>query len=95
MAIGIHTEATFEATIEQSLTEDGGYCKGFSKDFNSEQGIFPSYVISFLENSQPRQWEKISKIHGEEVSDKVIRRLLQEMDLKFLTNSTILESLQT
>ena len=82
MAKGIHTELTFETAIELSLLEDGGYVKGYSKDFDAQLGIFPKYVIEFLKNSQPQQWEKLSNIHKEAVETKVIQRLLKELDLK-------------
>ncbi|MGV8812554.1 MAG: type I restriction endonuclease subunit R [Gelidibacter sp.] len=82
MAKGIHTELTFETAIELSLLEDGGYVKGHSKDFDAQLGIFPKYVIEFLKNSQPQQWEKLSNIHNEAVETKVIQRLLKELDLK-------------
>jgi type I restriction enzyme R subunit len=80
MAKGIHTELTFESAIELSLLEDGGYVKGQSTDFDSELGIFPKYVIEFLKNSQPQQWEKLSNIHKDEVETKVIQRLLKDLD---------------
>ena len=80
MANGIHTELTFEASIEASLLEKGGYVKGFSKDFDPQTGIFPSYVIDFLSQSQPKAWEKISNIHKSDVHQKVINRLLSELE---------------
>ena len=82
MAQGIHTELTFEAAIEAALLEKGGYQQGHSEDFDANLGIFPGYVIRFLEVSQPRQWEKIANIHKNEVAKKVIRRLLRELDLR-------------
>lgn len=82
MAKGIHTELTFEAAIELSLLEDGGYVKGYSEDFNADLGIFPKYVIEFLKNSQPKQWDKLANIHKESVETKVIQRLLKELDAK-------------
>ncbi|ALJ04141.1 restriction endonuclease subunit R [Pseudalgibacter alginicilyticus] len=80
MAKGIHTELTFETAIETSLLEDGGYVKGQSTDFNADLGIFPKYVIAFLKNSQPKQWEKLVNIHKDAVENKVIQRLLKELD---------------
>ena len=58
MAKGIHTELTFESAIEISLLESGGYTQGFSEDFDSQLGLFPSYVTHFLKTSQPKAWEK-------------------------------------
>jgi type I restriction enzyme R subunit len=82
MAKGIHTEDTFEEAIETSLLENGGYVKGYSKDFNAHHGVFPKYIIQFLQHTQPKQWYKLSNIHKDDVEDKVIARLLREIDLR-------------
>jgi type I restriction enzyme R subunit len=82
MAKGIHTELTFEAAIEESLLENGGYIKGHSEDFDAQLGIFPKYVIAFIQLSQPTAWDKISNIHKADVANKVIQRLLKELDLR-------------
>jgi type I restriction enzyme R subunit len=82
MAKGIHTEQTFEEAIENSLLEKGGYVRGFSKDFDVQIGMFPSYAIGFIQQSQPKEWTKISGIHKTEVEQKVIQRLLKEIDLR-------------
>lgn len=82
MANGIHTELTFEAAIEQSLLEDGGYVQGHSSDFDAHLGIFPIYVTNFLQDSQPKAWDKITKIHTSNVEQKVIQRLIKELNLR-------------
>ncbi len=82
MAKGIHTEETFEEAIEAKLLVDGGYVKGLSSDFDTRLGLFPSYVVTFLKDSQPKQWEKLVNIHKEDVADKVIQRLVRELDLR-------------
>ena len=82
MANGIHTELTFEAAIELSLLEDGGYVKGHSTDFNADLGVFPKYVIEFLKTSQSKQWDKLANIHKDAVETKVMQRLLKELDSK-------------
>jgi len=78
----IHTEDTFEANIETALIEHGGYVQGHSKDFDADLGIFPSYVVQFLEHSQPKQWAKITNIHKGDVNSKVLHRLLRELELR-------------
>jgi len=82
MAEGIHTEHTFEAAIEESLLNHGGYIKGFSPDFNPDLGLFPTYITEFLKTSQPKEWTKISNIHKSDVEKKVVDRLLKELDLR-------------
>ena len=80
MSKTIHTEDTFEAAIEASLLENGGYIKGHSQDFEAKLGLFPSYIIHFLQTSQPTLWDKIVNIHKDNVEQKVIQRLLKELD---------------
>lgn len=80
MANGIHTESTFETAIETSLIENGGYVKGNSQEFDAQLGIFPAYVIQFLKDSQPKSWDKIANIHKSDVEQKVIQRLLKDLD---------------
>lgn len=82
MAKGIHTELTFEEAIEASLLSNGGYVKGDSKDFDAQLGLFPSYIIDFLKDTQPKQWDKLSTIHKDDVETKVIQRLIRELDLR-------------
>jgi type I restriction enzyme R subunit len=80
MAKGIHTEQTFEEAIESNLLEHGGYVKGSSTDFDVKLGLFPSYIINFLKQSQPKAWEKITNFHKDEVEKKVLQRLVKEIE---------------
>jgi len=80
MSKGIHTELTFEEAIETSLLENGGYIKGYSQGFDAKSGLFPSYIIQFLQTSQPALWSKIVNIHKDHVEQKVMQRLLKELD---------------
>jgi type I restriction enzyme R subunit len=82
MAKGIHTELTFEASIEESLLDFGGYSKGLSTDFDPQLGLFPSYITDFLKTSQPVAWNKLANVHKDEVEKKVIQRLVKEIDLR-------------
>ena len=77
----ITSENTFETAIEQSLVNHGGYEKGDSSDYIPSLGMFKTDVINFLKQSQHRNWEKISEIHGNEVENRVIQRIYKEMDL--------------
>ena len=74
-------EHTFETAIEQSFITSGGYTKGNSKEYIPSLGMFKTDVINFLKQSQPKEWNKISQIHGDEVENRVIQRLYKEMDL--------------
>ncbi len=82
MTQGIHTEHTFESAIESALLNNGGYTKGNSDDFDTHLGLFPKYITDFLKESQPKEWDKITITHKEDVEKKVISRLVKEIDLR-------------
>lgn len=80
--MSITTENTFETALVQSLTEHGGYTEGNAPDYSPELGMFKYEVIKFLQESQPKRWEKISAIHGADADNRVIQRLYKELDLR-------------
>lgn len=81
MSKKIHTEETFEAAIEQHLLESG-YTQGDANNYDAERALDPSTLFSFLQKTQPKKWEKISKIHGTAVEQKLLQRLVKELDLR-------------
>ncbi len=80
--MSITTENTFETALVQRLIEQGGYTEGNSPDYSPELGMFKYEVIKFLQESQPKRWEKISAIHGADADNRVIQRLYKELDLR-------------
>lgn len=82
MAKGIHTEDTFEAAIETALIESGGYIKGDSNNYDASLALDPTTLFTFIKDTQPKKWEKIEKIHGASVEQKILNRLTKEIDLR-------------
>jgi type I restriction enzyme R subunit len=82
MAKGIHTERTFEAAIETALIENGDYIKGDRDNYDAALALDPETLFTFLQTTQPKKWEKISKIHGASVKQKLLNRLTKEIDLR-------------
>lgn len=80
--MSITIEDTFEWALLQSLVEYGGYTAGDSKEYNPDLGLFINEVITFLQESQPRKWERIASIHGVDAENRVIQRLYNEMNLR-------------
>jgi len=78
----ITTENTFESAIVQSLIENGGYSQGNAPDYSPELGLFKYEVLKFLQDTQPKNWQKISAIHGDNVDNRIIQRIYKEMDLR-------------
>ena len=78
-----HTkEEAFETAIVASLTEQGGYEEGHAEEYSPELGFFKAEVLSFLHATQPREWERITAIHGDDAENRVIQRMFKEMDLR-------------
>ncbi|NUQ23727.1 MAG: type I restriction endonuclease subunit R [Saprospiraceae bacterium] len=78
----ITTEHTFESALVESLITEGGYTQGNAQDYSPELGMFKNEVIHFLQQSQPKRWEKIAAIHGADADNRVIQRLYKELDLR-------------
>lgn len=78
----ITSENTFETAIIQSLIENGGYMQGNAPDYSPELGLFKYEIIKFLQDTQPKNWKKISAIHGDNVDNRIIQRIYKEMDLR-------------
>ncbi|GMT46899.1 MAG: type I restriction endonuclease subunit R [bacterium] len=78
----ITSENAFETAIIQSLIETGGYSEGNAGGYSPELGMFKAEVLQFLKDTQGRQWEKLSAIHGSDVENRIIQRLYKEMDLR-------------
>ncbi|WP_066829627.1 type I restriction endonuclease subunit R [Rufibacter ruber] len=82
MAIGIHTEQTFEEAIEDYLIDQGGYTKGDRLSFNKDLAFDEKVVFSFLQSTQPKAWNTLSQIHGAEMEKKLLHRLCKELELR-------------
>ena len=80
--MSITTENTFETAIVESLIENGGYVIGNSNEYSSDLGFFKKDILSFLQNSQPKKWEKLLAIHENEIENRVLQRLYKELDLR-------------
>ena len=78
----ITTEHTFETAIVESLVENGGFTEGNAPDYNPELGMFKYEVLAFLQTAQPKNWQKLSSIHSNDVDNRVIQRLYKEMDFQ-------------
>ncbi len=80
--MSITSENTFETAIIESLLKTGGYTEGNANDYSPELGMFKAEVLHFLRDSQPKQWDKLTAIHGDDVENRLIQRLYKEMDLR-------------
>lgn len=77
----IHTESTFESAIIEHLTSNG-WLEGNQSDFSQDLALDKKAVLSFVQESQPREWEKLKSYYKEDTESKFIQRLFKELDLR-------------
>ena len=73
-------EITFEQEIEYGLIDHGGYIKGNPRDYNREFAIDTKQLFQFLQDSQPVEWEKLCRKHGENVETGFLKKLYRDLD---------------
>jgi len=73
-------EITFENEIENSLIENGGYVKGDPKNYNREYALDTVLLFKFLQNSQPKECEKLVSKHGANAEANFLKKLYKDLD---------------
>ena len=71
-------EYQFEADIETSLLQEGGYVRA-PKTYDRELGLDPVTLFHFIETTQPEMWERYVKTYGEQAQAQLIKRFNQEV----------------
>jgi type I restriction enzyme R subunit len=57
-----YREKKLEEAIEYYLTAYGGYVKGQSSDYNKELALDTNTLLSFIQTTQPKKWNKYQTI---------------------------------
>ena len=72
------SERRFEEEIEYALLKNG-YIKGNPKEYNRELAMDTVEILKFIQETQPHEWELLSRRHGPMVEDNFLRRLDNEL----------------
>jgi type I restriction enzyme R subunit len=76
-------ERHFEDAIEAHLLEHGGYQKSFPANFDATLGLDTSELFTFIDATQPKQWENLLGRYGNDPADAqsgFAKRLASEID---------------
>jgi type I restriction enzyme, R subunit len=74
-----HSEAAFETAIEHHVL--GHDYVAISRDgFDRERAIFPSVVLDFIKDTQPKEWGKLEALHGPKTGEQILTDLCKWMD---------------
>jgi type I restriction enzyme R subunit len=74
-----HSEAAFETVIEQHLLTQG-YVAVARGGFDRERAVFPSVVLDFIKDTQPKEWAKLEALHGPKTGEQILTDLCKWMD---------------
>ncbi|MGA1796200.1 MAG: hypothetical protein ACMUIL_10105 [bacterium] len=78
MVDGIHTESTFESAIVDHLVQNG-WVAGKAGDFSTDLAFDKRAVLAFVQESQPREWERLRPYYPEDAEGKFIQDCDKEL----------------
>ncbi len=72
-------EKSFETVIESYLLANG-YMAVDRAGFDRARAIFPEVVLSFIRETQPKEWTSLEALHGAKTGEQVLTDLCKWMD---------------
>ena len=78
----MHKEIDFENDIEHTLITSGGYEKGDPHGYDAEAALFPADVIAFVQKTQPKIWERLTKLDAGKAAAMLLDSLVKELASK-------------
>ena len=75
------TEKAFEAYIQETMAARG-WISGSNKEWDKKSALFPDQIIAFIKDTQADLWAQMEKLHGHELSMKLIKTLVKERNSK-------------
>ncbi len=80
----IHTENKFEEEAVKLLLSTKEYAEGNPMDFNKESALVQSDLFSFVQKTQPKEWQKFEEIHGGQSQERFLYRYSKEVQSRGL-----------
>jgi type I restriction enzyme R subunit len=79
--MSLHKEISFENEICDTLAEQGWlYAEADAKQYDRARALFPADVIAWVQETQPKAWEALSKNHGASAEAVLLDRLRKSLD---------------
>lgn len=79
--MGVHREKPFEDFIAGYLM-DHGWIAGDPKLWNRQLALDTANLFAFIEASQPKKWQRLTGVHGDNVKERFLGRLTKELDAR-------------
>jgi type I restriction enzyme, R subunit len=79
--MSLHKEIGFEDEICRHLADHGWlYADGDAAGYDRARALFPADVTAWVEATQPKAWETLTKNHGAQAGDVLAARLRDQID---------------
>jgi type I restriction enzyme R subunit len=79
--MSLHKEISFENDICDSLATNGWlYAEGDAQQYDRARALFPADVLAWVQETQPKAWEALSKNHGASAGTVLLDRLRKSLD---------------
>lgn len=72
-------EKNFEQDIETYLLNEGGYIKGDQSTYDKKRAIDMPVLLQFIQNTQPKVWQRYVNLYGEKSSDQLYKVFQQDV----------------
>lgn len=79
---GQTNERAFETYVEEILLTRGGWQSGTNAEWDKDRALFPAQVFAFIQDTQPKIWEEMTKLHKEGLEPLILTTLVKELDSK-------------
>lgn len=77
----LHQELSFETEICEHLAANGWlYAPSDAAAYDRARAIFPADVLAWVQETQPKAWEILSKNHGAKAEETLLARLRDQID---------------
>jgi type I restriction enzyme R subunit len=79
--VSLHKEISFETEICEHLTAHGWlYGEGDTAAYDRARALFPADVLAWVQATQPKAWEALTKNHGSKAGETLLHRLRDQLD---------------
>ena len=77
----LHKEISFELEICQHLASNGWlHAEGDAAGYDRARALFPADLLAWVEATQPKAWETLTKNHGSKAEETLLTRLRDQLD---------------
>ena len=77
----IHHECELERYIVDQLAASG-WLVGQSVDYDRARALYPTDILAWLQDTQPKAWDKLQRLHGAAADAAVFDRLVKVLESK-------------